>query len=130
MQKIVIMRFGPPTPIFEINAALKPHFADKLAKAFPMPGGVMSVFNTESSIEEVTASIKETGVPVPFFIFPFNADACQLPPQAIAAITGEADNGTSAPTRTPTMDEVLEKISATGIESLTPEEKAVLNAGA
>lgn len=129
MQKIVILRFGPPIPIPEINAALRPHFADQRAKAFPMPGGVMSVFSTESSIEEVATSIKECGVPgISFFVFPFDEKSCQLPPQLIAAINdGAANNSSPVPSRQLTVDEILEKISAHGRESLTPDELETLN---
>lgn len=131
MQKIVILRFGPPIPIPEINAALRPHFADQAAKAFPMPGGVMSVFNTNSTIEEVTNSVKEAVPGLPFFIFSYDPKGRSLPQPLIDAIESDAEptsNGAQATATELTIDEILEKITASGMESLTPSELAVLNA--
>lgn len=124
--KIVIMRFGPPVPIPAINEALKPHFqSDPQARMFPTPGGVLSVFNTESTPEEVATSLKEVSPDLPFFVMPLDSARMQVP--GLFEIVGE-DNPTpqAAPLN---MDAILEKISATGMESLTQEEKDFLERG-
>lgn len=135
MIKIVLVRFGPPVPIPQISRALQPHFGDAHPMAFPMPGAVVSVFNTESTVEQVTASIKEVTDEVPFFIFEFNPEGCQLPGELVTQISGGSPvERRSAQVQRPnqsrparTMDEVLDKIADFGIESLTEEEKTILN---
>ena len=122
--RIVIMRFGPPTPIKAINDALLPHFQnDPKAVMLPTPGGVMSVFNTDSTPEEVAASLKEVSSDLPFFVMPLNSECMQIP----GLFEHFGENVPNEPqTSTLSVDEVLEKISATGLESLTEDERALL----
>lgn len=123
MEKIVIMRFGPQMPIREINEALKPHFAsDPDAKAIPVPGGVMSVFNTESTPEEVSKSLKRVDRGLPFFVMPYNENRMQIP----GLTSDESSDVEDDEVPTLTVDEILEKINTEGINSLTEVERAVL----
>lgn len=131
MKKIVVLRFGPPMPIPEINQALRPHFAaDQSAKAFPMPGGVLSVFSTESTLEQVSDSIKALNMPIPFFVFEYHLETSSLPKpieDAINDSTPACDASPDEEVVEPTVDEILEKITAQGIESLTEREREILN---
>ena len=133
MRKIVFLRFGPPIMIPEINQALRPHFAaDQSAKAFPMPGGVMSVFSTESSLEQVADSVKALNMPIPFFVFEYRPEMSSLPKQIEDAVNDNTPAHDAPPNEEvaePTVDEILEKITEHGIESLTEREREILNAG-
>jgi hypothetical protein len=129
MKKIVIIRFGSSAPMPQVSAALKRHIADpQTAIAMPVPGGVVSIFDTESSESEVAADVKAAGAL--FFIFPFDRASMNLPAEVMQGI--DRLYGTSAPTPIAarpaplTIDQVLEKIADSGMESLTPEEIAIL----
>lgn len=123
MNKIVIMRFGPQRLIKEINEALRPHFShDANAKAVPVPGGVMSVFNTESTLEDVSKSLKRIDRNLPFFVMPFNENHMQIP----GLTSDESSDVEDDEVPTLTVDQILEKISANGINSLTENEKSIL----
>lgn len=127
--KILIMRFGPPTPVLAIHEALKPHFSnDPQARMFPLPGGVMSIFETSSTCEEVAASLKALDMPIPFFVMPLNQSVMNFP--GLFEALGEVEQSTVAPSQPLTVNEILDKISASGIESLTVEERATLERGA
>jgi len=124
--KIVIMRFGPSVAIPEITLALVPHFQnDPRPLRFPVPGGVISVFNTDSTPEEVAASLKEVSPELPFLVMPFDKDRLQLP--GLFEIIGEDTTETAAPPLT--IDQILDKVNATGMSSLTDEERNILNGG-
>lgn len=120
------MRFGPPIPIPEIHEALKPHFQnDPAPKMMPTPGGVMSIFSTDSTPEEVADSLKEVSPDLPFFVMPLDSNRMQIP--GLFERLGE--NVQSEEVRpTLTVDQILDKISDSGMESLTEEEKATLEA--
>jgi len=123
MEKIVIMRFGPQMPIREINEALKPHFANDLnATAIPVPGGVLSVFNTESTPEEVSKSLKRVDRNLPFFVMPYNENLMQIP----GLTSDESSDVEDDEFPSITVNEILDKISTNGIASLTEIEKAIL----
>jgi hypothetical protein len=129
MKKLVIIRFGSSAPMPQVSAALKRHITDpQTAIAMPVPGGVVSIFDTESSESEVAEDVKAAGAL--FFIFPFNRAAMHLPAEVMQGI--DRLYGTSAPTPVATrpapltIDQVLEKIADSGMESLTPEEIAIL----
>jgi hypothetical protein len=122
MTKLFLIRFGQtPSPI--VSNALIPHMVGK-ATALPIPGAVLSIFNTESSIEDVRASIEETGA---FFILTDNAELV-LPQPLMEAIEKVFPSG-AQPVKEDkplTMDEILDLISQNGIESLTPAQKQQL----
>lgn len=121
------MRFGPPMPIPEINDALKPHFGDDpQARMYPVPGGVMSIFETSSTCEEVAASLKSLEMPLPFFVMPYDTNVIQLPGLTDVDVSETSDAPSTA---TLTVDQILDKISREGIESLSVEEKATLERG-
>lgn len=128
MRKIVFMRFGPPIPIPQVSAALRPHIANpETAYAFPMPGGVLSIFDTESTDEQITADVKPTGAF--FFVFPFNGNATALP-EPIMERLGVTPTTTPEAETELTIDDILQKVHDHGMELLTPAEKAILERGA
>jgi|APGre2960657404_1045060.scaffolds.fasta_scaffold65954_2 hypothetical protein len=125
MQKLILVRFGnQPSPA--VSTALKPHIVGG-AFACPIPGAIMSVFNTESTKEEVAADVKETGV---YFIL-MRADEADvnLPEElmvVIAQIVGEEPE-ISTDHRELTIDDILDLINENGIESLTPNQRRILD---
>ena len=125
MKKLILIRFGDrPNPT--VSNALKPHIVGQ-AFAGPVPGAIMSVFNTESDEAQITQDLKETGA----IFFLMNADLVNLnlPEGMMEAINGMLGIQTKRETPVLTVDEILEKISAKGIASLTPAEIAKLEAG-
>ena len=75
MEKLILVRFGQaPSPA--VSMALRPHIVGQ-AFAGPIPGAIMSVFNTESNLETVCNDIKATGA---FFLLArFNDMNIELP---------------------------------------------------
>jgi hypothetical protein len=125
MQKLILVRFGTqPSPA--VSTALKPHIVGD-AFACPIPGAIMSVFNTNSTKEQITADVKETGA---YFIL-MRADEAKvnLPKElmdVIDTIVGE-DSGRATDYRELTIDDVLDLINQNGIESLTPDQRRILD---
>lgn len=128
MRRIVFMRFGQPIPIPQVSEALRPHIANQAtAYAFPMPGGVLSIFDTESTDEQITSDVKQVGAF--FMVFPFNGRATNLP-EPIMERLGCSTNDTDSQPVALTVDQILEKIYAgQSVESLTPEERVILERG-
>lgn len=124
----MIFRAGVPMPIPEVSAALRPHINSPDAKAFPVPGGVVSIIDTESSIADVSAALDQVGVF--FFIVPMDANVVGMPQGLNDALNQRGIVAPSAPqpVRPLTVDEILDKINATGVESLTDAERAILEA--
>jgi DNA-binding NarL/FixJ family response regulator len=125
MKKLFLVRFGS-TPNPAVSQALKPHIVGP-AFAAPIPGAILSVFNTESSEEEITQDVKETGAT--FFLMEETKVNLNLPEALMHAINAVLQ--TAAQTATPdlTVDEILDKISRSGVESLTQREKEILQRG-
>jgi hypothetical protein len=126
MEKLILVRFGSqPSPA--VSAALAPHINGR-AFAAPIPGAIMSVFNSPSNLEDICDSIKETGAF--FMLMRFNDVNLFLPEELIEAIhkaMGSIDRlETASDQREWTMDEVLDLISANGIDSLTPAQRRIL----
>jgi hypothetical protein len=125
MQKLILVRFGTqPSPA--VSTALKPHIVGD-AFACPIPGAIMSVFNTESTKEEITADVKRTGA---YFIL-MRADEAKvnLPEElmeVIAQIVGD-EPAISTDHRELTIDDILDLINENGIESLTPNQRRILD---
>jgi DNA-binding NarL/FixJ family response regulator len=125
MKKLFLVRFGSaPNPA--VSQALKPHIVGP-AFAAPIPGAILSVFNTQSSEEEITQDVKETGAT--FFLMEETKVNLNLPEALMQAINAVLQ--TAAQTATPdlTVDEILDKISRSGVESLTQREKEILQRG-
>ena len=123
MKKLVLVRLGgAPSP--EVSAALIPHMTGRPI-AFPIPGAIVSVFETQSSIDEVHESVKETGAL--FFLMDIQTAKINLPEEIMEAI------GVSQPplpeTPEQTVDEILDLIRQHGVEILTPEQKRILEQG-
>jgi hypothetical protein len=124
MKKVFLIRFGSaPSPA--VSQALAPHIVGR-AFAAPIPGAILSVFNTNSSEEEITQDVKETGAT--FFLMEETKVNLNLPEaliQAINKVVGTAQRMAS-PQRELSLDDILDKIARSGMDSLTPEERAFL----
>ena len=125
MQKLILVRFGnQPSPA--VSMALKPHIVGN-AFAGPIPGAIMSVFNTESTKEEIAEDIKETGAY--FMLMRADEAAINLPEELMAVIaqitSEEPDRATDS--RELTIDDILDLINKNGIESLTPDQRRILD---
>lgn len=125
MKKLILIRIGQvPNP--QVTAALIPHMTGRPV-AFPIPGAIVSVFDTESSLDEVNESVKSTGAF--FFLTEFENSKMHLP-EEVMEILGESIGTPPQPeTREWSIDEVLDLITANGIESLTPSQRQILDQG-
>jgi hypothetical protein len=119
MEKVILIRFGQaPSPA--VSMALRPHIVGN-AFAGPIPGAIMSVFNTNSNLETVCNDIKRTGA---FFIFARYKDInIELPEEVIEAINRVMGTQPAPARRTYTMDELLDLISKVGIDNLTQDQR-------
>lgn len=126
MRTLVLVRLGM-TPNPAVTMALAPHFAGKKPVAFPIPGSIISVFQTESSIEEVSESIKETGAL--FFLMNLSQAQVNLPDEVMDIVNPFNDIPVQEPTAQQTFDEIMELVRLNGAESLTPEQKVILEQG-
>ena len=125
MQKLILVRFGTqPSPA--VSMALKPHLVGN-AFAGPIPGAIMSVFNTNSTKEQIAADVKETGA---YFIL-MRADEAtiNLPEELMGVIDNIVGEEPARATddRELTIDDVLDLINKNGIESLTPDQRRILD---
>lgn len=125
MQKLILVRFGTqPSPA--VSMALKPHLVGD-AFAGPIPGAIMSVFNTNSTKEQIAADVKETGA---YFIL-MRADEAtiNLPEELITVIDNIVGDEPARATdhRELTIDDILDLINKNGIESLTPDQRRILD---
>jgi hypothetical protein len=87
----------------------------------------MSVFNTNSTKEQIAADVKETGA---YFIL-MRADEAtiNLPEELMGVIdniVGE-EPGRATDDRELTIDDILDLINKNGIESLTPDQRRILD---
>ena len=125
MKKLILIRFGQ-TPSPAVSNALAPHIVGP-AFAAPIPGAILSVFNTNSSEDQITQDVKETGAT--FFLMDETKVNLNLPEALMQAIDRvvQTARATASPQRALNLDQILDKIGATGMESLTPEERAFLN---
>lgn len=122
MKKLALIRFGN-SPSQAVSMALRPHIVGKGFVA-PIPGAILSVFNSESSIEEVSESIKETGAL--FILTDYDESQFNMPEgftEAVEAVIGQTPQ---TPQVEITLDDVLDLINRNGIESLTPEQRRIL----
>jgi hypothetical protein len=126
-RQVILIRFGEkPNPA--ITAVLANHITGK-AVALPVPGAIMSIFYSESTIESISQDLKRVGPH--FFIFDRDVAGMNLPDEIIDVI----DQAMGEPAQRPvvqrewTVDEVLDIIVTQGIDALTPEQRAVLERG-
>lgn len=127
MTQVILIRFGE-TPNPAITAILAPHMIGK-AIATPVPGAIMSVFNTNSDVAQIAQELKELGPN--FFIFKREDAKFNLPEEFINKID-EVMGGEEVqkPARREwTVDEILDIITNHGIDSLTPEQRSILERG-
>lgn len=124
MQKLILVRFGnQPSPV--VSMALQPHIIGQ-AFAGPIPGAIMSVFNTNSTKEKIANDLKETGA---FFMLMSAAEAQVNLPEELMEIIGNIVAEEPGRPQEPelTIDDVLDLINKHGIESLTPTQRRILD---
>jgi hypothetical protein len=131
MKKLILVRFSPtmqPNPA--VTAALKPHMKmNPRPIAFPVPGAIVTLMVTDSTLDQVRDSINATGAM--FVLADLENAKVQLPQEIMNSpmlrnyISQEPQR--PAP-RVWTLDELLDLVAANGIDSLTPEQMAALNA--
>ncbi len=126
MTQVILIRFGEvPNPA--ITAILAPHMIGK-AIATPVPGAIMSVFNTNSDVAQIAQELKELGPN--FFIFKREDAKFNLPEEFLNKIDQVMGSDAPKPARREwTVDEVLDVIADQGMDALTPEQRAVLERG-
>lgn len=126
MTQVILIRFGEvPNPA--ITAILAPHMIGK-AIATPVPGAIMSVFNTNSDVAQIAQELKELGPN--FFIFKREDAKFNLPEEFLTKIDQVMGSDAPKPARREwTVDEVLDIIADQGMDALTPEQRSVLERG-
>ena len=126
-RQVILIRFGErPNPA--ITAVLANHINGK-AIALPVPGAIMSVFYSESTIDSIKEDLKQVGPH--FFIFDREDAGVNLPEEVMEVIDKAMGEESQKPVsrREWTMDEILDQISRSGMDSLTPEQREVLDRG-
>ena len=123
MQKVTLLRFGTPNPA--VSQVIAP-FINGKGSATIIPGAVLSVFNTESSIDEIAEiaeALREIGAL--FLIQPWNPNTMGMPKELVKEVE-RVLGATPAPAAAQTeltLDELLDLINRNGIESLSPEQR-------
>lgn len=126
MKKVILARFGDH-PVKEISEALVPHINGK-AIAFPAPGVIISVFNTESELSQIADALKPSGAM--FLLMEANHARTKFPNEIEKMIEAKFPSDEVVLERGPriyTMDELLDMVHANGIESLTEDQKKQLD---
>lgn len=125
MKKLVLIRIGQvPNP--QVTEALVPHMTGRPI-AFPIPGAIVSVFDTPHSIEEVSESVKQTGAF--FFLVDFDKMQMHLPEEIMQIVSRAIGERPQVQEEDLTIDDVLDLITRNGIESLTPAHRRILDQG-
>ena len=128
MKKLFLIRFGNvPNP--EVTNVLAKHISGR-AFAGPIPGAILSVFNTESDPSTITQQLSKTGAL--FFLIEAGALNQNLPEglmEAINKLTGNSEVTPQPVNPVWTLDDILDLISQNGIESLTSSQLQILRAG-
>lgn len=128
MKKLFLIRFGNvPNP--EVTNVLAKHISGR-AFAGPIPGAILSVFNTESDPSTITQQLSKTGAL--FFLIEAGSLNQNLPEglmEAINKLTGNSEVTPQPVNPVLTMDDILDLISQNGIESLTASQLQILRAG-
>lgn len=124
---LVFVRFGERRIVPQITEALKPHMLR--AQIVPFPGAVVTLMETESTLEEVANSAHAVGAN--FLLFEVDMENGKMPNEVMANLTKIATvaNGVSAGSADPTLDQVIEKMRTHGRESLTALEIKILENG-
>ncbi len=128
MKKLFLIRFGNvPNP--EVTKVLAKHISGR-AFAGPIPGAILSVFNTKSDPSTITQQLSKTGAL--FFLIEEGALNQNLPEglmEAINKLTGNSEVTPQPVNPRWTLDDILDLISQNGIESLTSSQLQILRAG-
>ena len=123
MRKYYLVRLGPcPDP--NVNYLLARHVEGQIAVCCQMPGVILTVFNSKSTIEEIRKELAPTGYW--FFIGEQGKDfGFQLPSDLVQHI--EKTFAKNRVECTLSLDDLLELVEANGLESLTQPERERLN---
>jgi len=121
MKKLTLIRFGQ-SPSSEVSAALAPHIVGK-AVALPIPGAILSIFKSNSTMDEVREAVAQTGA---MFILSESTEMVLPQPLMDVILKVFKDAAPVAEDKPLTMDEILDLISQNGIESLTSDQKRQL----
>lgn len=125
MKKLILIRIGQvPNPA--VTAALVPHMTGRPI-AFPIPGAIVSIFDTPHSLEEVSESVKETGAF--FFLVDYDNASLHLPDEVMEVVNRAVGTRVEPQTPEQTVDEILDLIRERGVECLTEEQKRILEQG-
>ena len=128
MKRLALIRFGG-VPNQDVTRALQPHIDLSRSIAFPIPGAVMSIFDTDADPAQIAADVRAVGVQ--FILCPFDPKTVELPAQIMSIIREKMDGG-SAPTQAEgpsantELEAIIAKMREQGEDSLTPEEKEIL----
>ena len=123
MQNLTLLRFGN-SPMPEVSKVLSRHMVGQ-GVLMPIPGVVISVFDTETSIENLTEELRSTGAY--FYLVETNCSGLGMPDEFKTHVLenfpyafGDAQ---ASPIESNDIEELLNKVRTLGDDSLTPEEK-------
>jgi hypothetical protein len=130
MKKIIIVRFAPtmqPNP--RVTRALQPHMkTSPRPTAFAVPGAIVTLMATDSTLDQVRDSLNGTGVS--FILADLENVKVAFPQEIMNSPVVRQFVSSAAPTpatRLWTLDELLDLIAANGIDSLTQEQRTQLD---
>lgn len=132
MKRITLVRLGMlPNPA--VSNALAPHIKDGKAVAFPIPGAIMTILDTESTLQQVSDAVIATGS---HFIISDNT-GLHLPTEILAIISrGLEERGMRPLTDVVeiergepilSLDQLLDLVAEKGIAGLTPQQRERLD---
>jgi hypothetical protein len=123
MKKLILVRLFAMNPDPRVTNVLGAHMSQTIRPVFiPTPGAMITVFETESDQKEIEAQLKQLGV---FFVLgDLQTISLVLPNELMAIIRPFTNDAVANPdaNRQWTLDELLDLISMSGRESLTPEQ--------
>lgn len=130
MKKLILVRFAPtmqPNPA--VTRALAPHMKQTPKPvAFPLPGVIVTLFVTDSTLDQVRDSINETRSC--FVLADTEISHIMLPPEIMKTpmVKKFFNNSEPASQTIWSLDELLDMVAANGLDSLTPAQREALNA--
>jgi len=121
MKKLILVRMFAQGPNPKVTNVLAPHMSQSPNRpiAFPAPGCVVTVFETNSDVAVITEQLRQLRV---FFILADIESAGVVLPPEIMVVCQPYFSAQPAPQddRQFSLDELLDIINQTGRESLTP----------
>ena len=123
MKNLTLLRFGN-SPMPAVSEVLSRHMVGQ-GVLMPIPGVVISVFDTETSIEVLTEELRSTDAY--FYLVETNCEGLGMPDEfrdAVLQNFPHAFGDVQVPSNTEVdIEELLNKVRTQGDDSLTPEEK-------